>query len=80
MTELHGGPEPGGHPGPTMAAAAGPVWEAHPAAGGAAARWGVVHRPTGRWVAFGSEAQCRRVATRLIEADATLPDPGVPLR
>jgi hypothetical protein len=63
-----------------MDAAAGTVWEARPVAGGAAARWGVVHRPTGRWVAFGSEAQCRRVATRLTEANATLPDPGGPLR
>jgi hypothetical protein len=65
-------------------AAAVPVWEAHPAPGEAdpppPARWGVVHRPTGRWVAFGDEAQCRRVAARLTEANATLPDPGVPLR
>ena len=48
-----------------------------PVAGGAApppaARWGVVQRPTGRWMVFGSEARCRALAARLTEAGATLP-------
>jgi hypothetical protein len=35
-------------------------------------RWGVVHVPTGRWVAFSSEARCRRMAAHLTEADAIL--------
>jgi hypothetical protein len=35
-----------------------------------AVRWGVVHPPSGRWVAFGSEAVCRRLAAYLTEADA----------
>ena len=59
----------------TTATAIDSEWVARRLAG----RWGIQHRPSGRWVAFGSEAQCRRVATRLTEANATLPDPGVPL-
>jgi hypothetical protein len=50
----------------------GSVWEARPVATTPAGpRWGVVHRPTGRWVAFGPEAQCRRLAARLTEVDAS---------
>ena len=46
-------------------------------AGGAGAghtrgRWGIEHRPTGAWVAFGSEAGCRTLAAQLTEADAGL--------
>lgn len=51
-------------------------WEAR-ALGGRLAppgggRWGVVHRPTGRWVAFGGEARCRQMAAHLNEVDAIL--------
>jgi hypothetical protein len=35
-------------------------------------RWGIEHRPTERWVAYGSEAQCRTLAAHLNEADAIL--------
>ena len=35
-------------------------------------RWGIEHRPTGRWVAFGSEARGRALVARLTEADALL--------
>jgi hypothetical protein len=35
-------------------------------------RWGVFHLPTGRWVAFGSEARCQSVAVHLTEVDAIL--------
>ena len=58
------------------APAAATTWEARPAQGHrafpGAVRWGVVHRPTGRWVAFGSEARCRQLAAHLTEADAIL--------
>ena len=58
------------------------TWEARPAQGGRGSpgvvRWGVVHRPTGRWVAFGSEARCRALAAHLTEADSILPPPGSP--
>jgi hypothetical protein len=58
------------------APAAATTWEARPAQGHpafpGAGRWGVVHRPTGRWMAFGSEARCRALATHLTEADAIL--------
>ena len=47
-------------------------------AGGAGGRWGIAHRPTGRWVAFGSEARCRRLAAQLAEVDALLTRPGPP--
>jgi hypothetical protein len=47
---------------------AGPAGPAGPPDG---ERWGVRHRPTGRWVAFGREAQCRRLAARLTELDAS---------
>ena len=51
-------------------------WEARPLAWPAratpAGRWGIEHRPTGEWVAFGSEAQCRALAAQLTEADAGL--------
>jgi hypothetical protein len=58
------------------APAAATTWEARPAAGApglpGAVRWGVVHLPSGRWVAFGSEARCRRLAAHLTETDAIL--------
>jgi len=58
------------------APAAATTWEARPMMGTpklpGAVRWGVVHRPTGRWVAFGSEARCRRLAAHLAAADAIL--------
>ena len=46
-------------------------------------RWGIVYRPTGRWVAYGSETRCRALATHLAEADAILAlgaPPAAPLR
>jgi hypothetical protein len=70
------------------APAAATTWEARPAAGLPAppgvtpvgvVRWGVVYRPTGRWVAFGSEARCRRLAAHLTEADAILARAAPPL-
>jgi hypothetical protein len=39
-------------------------------------RWGVVHLPTGRWAAFGSEARCRSLVAHLTEVDAILRRPG----
>ena len=58
------------------------TWEARPVQGHpafpGAVRWGVVHRPTGRWMAFGSEARCRALAAHLTEADSILPPPGSP--
>jgi hypothetical protein len=39
-------------------------------------RWGVFHRPTGRWAAFGSEARCHSVAAHLTEVDAILARPA----
>jgi hypothetical protein len=63
------------------APAAATTWEARPGPGlpgppGVApvgvVRWGVVHRPTGRWAAFGGEARCRRLAAHLTAADALL--------
>jgi hypothetical protein len=62
-------------------AAAAATWEARPATGppappgvapGGTVRWGLLHLPSGRWVAFGSEARCRRLAAHLAEADAIL--------
>jgi hypothetical protein len=63
--------------GPAMSApAAATTWEARPAMGSpklpGAVRWGVVHLPSGRWAAFGSEAVCRRLAAHLAETDAIL--------
>jgi hypothetical protein len=61
------------------APAAAPTWEARPMQGHSAypgaVRWGVMHLPTGRWVAFGSEARCRQLASHLTEADAILSGP-----
>ena len=60
----------------TRRSARGTGWEARPLAGPARAtpggRWGIEHRPTGAWVAFGSEARCRALAAQLTEADAGL--------
>jgi hypothetical protein len=59
------------------AADAAPVaagWEARPAPPGV--RWGVVQVPSGRWVAFGDEARCRRLAAHLTEVDALLTRPA----
>jgi hypothetical protein len=57
-----------------------PVWVARPAPGAptrpGAVRWGVVHLPTGRWAAFGSEARCRSLVAHLTEVDAILRRPG----
>ena len=39
-------------------------------------RWGVVHVPTGRCVAFGNEARCRQLAAHLTEVDAILTRPA----
>jgi hypothetical protein len=61
---------------PSGPSSTGTEWEARPLAWPARAapggRWGIEHRPTGRWVAFGSEALCRRLAAQLAEADAIL--------
>jgi hypothetical protein len=58
-------------------------WKARPLEGQTArpesGRWGVVHVPTGRWIAFGSERRCRAVAAQLAEIVAILRRPG-PLR
>jgi hypothetical protein len=35
-------------------------------------RWGVFYAPTGRWVAFGTEARCRSLVAHLTEVDAIL--------
>ena len=56
------------------------LWAARPAMGVphapgdalGAVRWGVVHVPSGRWVAFGSEARCRRMVAHLTEVNAIL--------
>jgi hypothetical protein len=48
-------------------------WEARPTPAG---RWGIVYRPTGHWVAFGGEAQCRELAAYLTETNATLRPPA----
>jgi hypothetical protein len=54
-------------------------WVARPAMGApGAGRWGGVHAPSGRWVAFGSEARCRAVAAQLRQVDASLRRPGAP--
>ena len=56
------------------------TWEARPMRGDpalpGAVRWGVVHLPTGRWMASGSEARCRRLAAHLTAADAILARPA----
>ena len=41
-------------------------------AGGALGDRAPAHRPTGRWVAFGTEARCRALAAPLAEVDALL--------
>ena len=55
-------------------AAGAATWVARPMMGApalpGAVRWGVIHVPTGRWVAFGSEARCRALVTHLTEVDA----------
>jgi hypothetical protein len=60
--------------GPDALADAAPAWEARRLGvpPEAAVRWGVVHVPTRKWVAFGSEARCRRVAAQLTEVDTIL--------
>jgi hypothetical protein len=56
--------------------AATATWVARPMLGTptlpGAVRWGVIHVPTGRWVAFGSEARCRALVAHLTEVDAIL--------
>ncbi len=58
------------------ATGAAATWVARPAMGApelpGAVRWGVIHVPTGRWVAFGSEARCRALVAHLTEVDAIL--------
>jgi hypothetical protein len=49
------------------------TWPARATPGG---RWGIEHRPTGEWVAFGTEARCRALAAQLAEADALLRRPA----
>jgi hypothetical protein len=65
-----------------MAAVIGTEWEARPLAWPAraapGARWGIEHRPTGRRVAVGSAARCRRLAAQLAEVDAILTRHGSP--
>jgi len=55
-------------------------WAARPAMGTpelpGAVRWGVYYAPTGRWVAFGSEARCRALVAHLTEVDAILDGPA----
>ena len=63
------------------ATAAGPAtWAARPAMGApelpGVVRWGVYYAPTGRWVAFGSEARCRALVAHLTEVDAILDGPA----
>jgi len=41
-------------------------------------RWGIEYGPTGRWVAYGSEARCRRLVAQLAEVDAILARAGAP--
>ena len=57
-------------------AAGAATWVARPTTGAPDApgtgRWGVVHVPSGHWVAFGSEARCRAVAAQLRAVDAIL--------
>src|SRR5262245_44100800 len=68
--------------GPPMNQPAATTWEARPVPGTprppGAGHWGVVYRPSGRWVAFGSEARCRRLAAHLTEVDAILTRPPPP--
>jgi hypothetical protein len=52
----------------TTATSIGSEW----AARRLAVRWGIQHRPSGRWVVFGSEARCRSLVAHLAEADAIL--------
>jgi hypothetical protein len=79
MREPHARPGPGDDTGPVTDATAAPVgtgWVARPlAARTPGGRWGLEHRPTGRWVAVGSEARCRTLAAHLTEADAILARP-----
>ena len=64
----------------TQTTIAAVCWEARPLAAlpGSGGRWGIEHRPTGRWVAYGSEARCRALAVHLAEADAILTRLGPP--
>ncbi len=46
-------------------------------------RWGIVYRPTGRLVAYGSETRCWALATHLAEVETILAQsapPAAPLR
>ena len=46
-------------------------------------RWGIVYRPTGRWVAYGSETRCRALVTHLAAVVPILAQsapPAAPLR
>ena len=68
----------GGDTGPTMvttttASVVGAEWVARPLAAQAPeGRWGIAHRPTGRWIAYGSEARCRSLAAQLAADDGGL--------
>jgi hypothetical protein len=78
MTERHDPPPLEADTDPTMGVKAtavmtGTGWVARPrAARTRPERWGIVYRPTGRWVAYGSEARCRALAKHLTEVDAIL--------
>jgi hypothetical protein len=60
------------------AGAARPAIWVLPAPGHApgAVRWGVVHVPSGRWMAFGDGARCRQLVAHLTAVDAILTRPG----
>jgi hypothetical protein len=56
-----------------------PTWDMRPVPSetppSGTGRWAVVSLPTMQWVAFGDEAQCRQLVTRLItRATALLAD------
>jgi hypothetical protein len=52
----------------TTTTSIGSAWAARPLAG----RWGIEHRPSGRWGTFGGAARCRSLVAHLTEADAIL--------
>jgi hypothetical protein len=66
----------------TRRSASGTGWAARPLTWPARAtpggRWGIEHRPTGAWMAFGTEARCRALAAQFAEADALLARAGAP--